>query len=67
MQENEYSRGIDSEAARRETGTLAAATVASAATVLALWILAAVLWPKLPERIPAHFDFEGRPTRWEPI
>lgn len=25
---------------------------------------AALLWPTLPERVPIHFDFAGRPTTW---
>ncbi len=40
---------------------------AAAASVVALsgiWILAAVLWPELPERIPLHFAAHGTPDRW---
>ncbi len=34
-------------------------------SLIALWVLAALLWPRLPERIPMHFDFSGVPDRWE--
>ena len=42
--------------------------VANAALVIslvAMWVVAGVLWPRLPERIPMHFDFSGVPDRWE--
>lgn len=32
--------------------------------MLGVWGLAAWLWPGLPERIPMHFDFAGRPDGW---
>jgi hypothetical protein len=33
--------------------------------LLALYFAAAAtLWPTLPERVPIHFDFAGRPTTW---
>jgi hypothetical protein len=33
--------------------------------LLALYFAAAaLLWPTLPERVPIHFDFAGRPTTW---
>jgi len=28
------------------------------------WGLAGYAWPKLPERIPQHFDLAGHPDRW---
>ncbi len=33
--------------------------------VLALWGLAAFLFPTLPERIPVHFNLEGMPDRFD--
>lgn len=33
-------------------------------SVAALWTLAATAWPDLPEQIPTHFDFGGRPDAW---
>lgn len=32
--------------------------------MLSVWVLAAVAWPELPERIPVHFDIGGRADRW---
>jgi uncharacterized membrane protein len=35
--------------------------------VLALcapWLVAALLWPELPERIPTHFNLAGQPDDW---
>lgn len=29
-----------------------------------VWALAVAAWPGLPERMPCHFDFAGRPDRW---
>ena len=29
-----------------------------------VWWLAAAAWPELPERMPVHFDLEGRPDAW---
>lgn len=33
-------------------------------SMLAVWGLAAWLWPGLPERVPIHFDLAGNPDRW---
>lgn len=41
--------------------TLAAAVCL--ATLVALWVLTAVLWYKLPDRIPVDFDPQGAPIR----
>lgn len=29
------------------------------------WLYSFLVWPYLPEQIPAHFGFSGRPTRWQ--
>lgn len=33
--------------------------------LLALWAGSAWAYPRLPERIPVHFDLSGQPDRWE--
>jgi uncharacterized membrane protein len=33
-------------------------------SLLAVWALAAIAWPKLPARVPIHFDAAGRPDGW---
>jgi uncharacterized membrane protein len=40
--------------------------VALLLSMLAVWVLAVVAWPSLPERIPIHFDAGGRPDGWVP-
>lgn len=39
-------------------------TVAGVLSLAAVWIVAAVIWPKLPERIPVHFGLDGAPDRF---
>jgi uncharacterized membrane protein len=36
-----------------------------AAILFLLWLMTAVAYPLLPERVPAHFGFDGQVTRWE--
>lgn len=38
--------------------------IANAASLVLLWIGSAAVWSQLPERIPAHIGFDGRPDRW---
>lgn len=65
MQEDDHSRGIDSELPRSPYRALAVgALVASILTRAALWVLAAVVWPHLPDRFPAHFNLKGEPDRF---
>jgi uncharacterized membrane protein len=35
------------------------------AMLLLLWLMTAVVYPLLPERVPAHFGPDGQVTRWE--
>ncbi len=37
--------------------------IACLVTLALTWTMAFVLWPTLPDRIPLHFDFAGRPDR----
>jgi uncharacterized membrane protein len=39
-------------------------TGAAVAALLAQVALSAWMWGRLPERIPIHFDFAGRPDNW---
>ena len=32
----------------------------------ALWAASIVAWPRVPDRIPIHFDFAGNPDAWAP-
>ena len=32
--------------------------------LLILWIFSIIAFGDLPEKIPSHFDFEGKPDRW---
>ena len=38
--------------------------VFGAACLLAMFLLVAVYWKQLPERIPTHYGFDGQPTAW---
>ncbi len=40
------------------------AMLAGVLGLAAMWATALALWPRLPERIPVHFDLAGRPDRW---
>jgi uncharacterized membrane protein len=40
------------------------ADVASWIAVVAMWVIAARAYPALPDRIPKHFDWKGRPDGW---
>jgi Holliday junction DNA helicase RuvB len=61
----DHSLGIDSEPVRQRAGGAARmALLASIATLIGIWVLAYVLWPHLPAKIPVHFDGSGRPDRW---
>lgn len=65
MQEKGYSRGIDSQQPRSPYRALAVgALVASILTLAALWVLAVVVWPELPDRFPVHFNIRGEPDRF---
>jgi uncharacterized membrane protein len=37
----------------------------AAAILLLLWVMTAVVYPLLPERVPVHFGLDGQVTRWE--
>jgi uncharacterized membrane protein len=37
----------------------------AAAILLLFWLMTAVAYPLLPERVPAHFGPDGQVTRWE--
>jgi Holliday junction DNA helicase RuvB len=57
--------GIDSVHARVGAGCVArVALLVSLATLLAIWVLAYVLWGDLPDVIPIHFDGDGLPDSW---
>lgn len=38
--------------------------VSSAVTLLSMWAIAVYYWPTLPELVPTHFDFSGKPDDW---
>lgn len=38
--------------------------VFGAACLLAMFLLVALYWKQLPERIPAHYGIDGQPTAW---
>jgi uncharacterized protein DUF1648 len=40
------------------------ADIGSWVTVVAMWIMAARAYPVLPDRIPIHFNWAGRPDGW---
>lgn len=43
---------------------LRTARIASIVFLIALVASSVIVYPSLPDRIPSHFDFAGRPTGW---
>jgi uncharacterized membrane protein len=33
--------------------------------IASMWVTAVAWWPRLPERVPMHFDLDGTPNRWD--
>ena len=50
--------------AGRSGSLIRCGTAATILALLAVWILAAAIWPRLPESIPVHFGPGGLPDRW---
>lgn len=38
---------------------------AALCAVVGVWVTAVEWWPRLPERVPMHFDWDGTPNRWD--
>lgn len=38
---------------------------AALGAIIGVWVTATTWWPRLPERVPMHFDWDGTPNRWD--
>jgi uncharacterized membrane protein len=43
-----------------------AATVFLLLSLAVMWVVAACVWPRLPEQLPVHFGIDGTPDRFAP-
>lgn len=50
--------------ARRGADLVAFGTALAVVGLAGIWIAAAAVWPRLPERIPVHFGADGTPDRF---